>query len=127
MLTRSAFAPRRQNSRRADEWKRCPGYLQWLRGRECFLSLQTPGHQCLGKVRACHFDPWGDKGMGSKVSDNASLPMCDGAHADQHALGWPEFQRRHNFDGRHVVTSYWVEWLERTPMGVSWAAKQEAA
>jgi hypothetical protein len=28
---------------------------------------------CEGKVRACHFDPFGDKGMGTKVSDSASL------------------------------------------------------
>jgi len=129
MLGRNAFRPRRQNSHRADEWKRCEPFLAWLRKRPCFLSVHAAGqHQCSGKVRACHFDPWGDKGMGSKVSDNASMPMCDGAHAEQtDVLGWPEFQRKYAFDGKHVVTAYWLEWLERTPMGVAWQARQEAA
>jgi hypothetical protein len=124
MLGRSAFKPRKQNSHRADEWKRVPSFLQWLRGRECFISLQDNNHECVGKVRACHFDPWGDKGMSTKVSDQASMPMCDGAHAEQtDILGWPQFQRKYAFDGRDVVTAYWLEWL-KTPMGKNWEAKQ---
>jgi hypothetical protein len=127
-MRRAAFRPRIQNSHRADEWKRVPGFLQWLRGRTCFISLQDSKHVCEGKVRACHFDPWGDKGIGTKVSDSASLPMCDGAHAEQtEKLGWPDFQHKYEFDGRDVVTAYWTEWLDNTPMGRAWQAKQEAA
>lgn len=129
MLSRTAFKPRRQNSHRADEWKRCPPYLQWLRSRPCFLSIHAPAeHRCWGKVRACHFDPWGDKGAATKVSDCACLPMCDEAHDEQtYRLGWQSFQRKYAFDGRDVVTAYWTEWLDRTPMGVAWRRKQEAA
>jgi hypothetical protein len=129
VLSRSAFRPRVENSHRADEWKRCEPFLKWLRGRPCFLSIQAPGkHVCQGKVRACHFDPWGDKGVGTKVSDSASMPMCDGAHGEQtDVLGWPDFQRKYEFDGRDVVTVYWLEWLEGTPMGRAWAKKMEAA
>src|SRR6478609_4318320 len=105
MRSRAAFAPRRQNSHRADEWKRCEPFLVWLRKRRCFISIQSKKHVCTGKVRACHFDPWGDKGMSTRVSDNASLPMCDGAHAEQtDVLGWPDFQSKYHFDGRDVVT-----------------------
>jgi hypothetical protein len=86
---------------------------------------KTVAHRCRGKVRACHFDPWGDKGTGSKVSDNASMPMCDGAHDEQHRIGWPAFQSRYQFDGRDVVTRYWLEWLNNTPMGATWKAKQD--
>lgn len=76
-------------------------------------------------MRACHYDPWGDKGMGSKVSDNAALPMCDGAHAEQtDQLGWPKFEAKYKFDGRHVVTSYWLQWRDGTPMGVAWKARR---
>lgn len=128
MLKRSAFKPRKQNSHRADSWKRCEPFLNWLRKRPCFISQQDPKHKCAGKVRACHFDPWGDKGMSSKVSDQASLPMCDKAHAEQtDDLGWPKFQAKYGFDGRDVVTAYWLEWLESTPMGVAWQRRQEAA
>jgi hypothetical protein len=69
MLRSAAFKPRIENSHRADEWKRCEPFLKWLRGRPCFLSVHAPGkHTCTGKVRACHFDPFGDKGMSTKVS-----------------------------------------------------------
>lgn len=125
MLRRSAFKPRRQNSHRADAVKRVPGFLQWLRGRPCYLANRGG---CSGKVRACHFDPWGDKGVGTKVSDCAAMPMCDGHHAEQtDALGWPAFQRKYDFDGRDVVTTYWLAWLEGTPMGRAWAARMEDA
>lgn len=129
MLTRSAFRPRKQNSHRADQWKRCAPFLKWLRGRDCFLTtIHGIRHQCSGQVRACHFDPFGDKGVSTKVSDMASMPMCDGAHAEQtDDLGWPDFQSKYGFDGRDVTTAYWLEWLEKTPMGVDWAKKQEAA
>lgn len=128
MIPARAFKPRNENSRRADEQKRCEPYLKWLRGRPCFIALQSASHECRGKVRACHFDPWGDKGMGTKVSDNACLPMCDGAHAEQtDQLGWPKFQKKYDFDGRHVVTAYWLQWLHNTPMGAEWRAKQDAA
>lgn len=126
MLARSAFKPRRSNSHRADDWKRAPGYLRWLRRLPCFITQQDKTHACEGKVRACHFDPWGDKGMGTKVSDCASLPMCDGAHAEQtDCLGWPKFQKKYDFDGRDVVTTYWTEWL-RTPAGKAWEAEHRA-
>lgn len=127
MLARSAFRPRRQNSHRADEWKRCEPFLRWLRRLPCFLSVHAPDHVCEGKVRACHFDPWGDKGVSTKVADAASLPMCDAAHAEQtDVLGWPAFQRKYAFDGGHVVTAYWTEWLS-TPAGRRWAAEHEPA
>jgi hypothetical protein len=124
MISRTAFRPRIENSHRSDSWKRCEPFLKWLRGRRCFIALQSDAHACSGKVRACHFDPWGDKGVGTKVSDQACLPMCDGAHAEQtDVLGWPEFQRKYEFDGRDVVTAYWTEWLGTT-MGRAWEARQ---
>lgn len=119
-LSAAAFKPRHGNSHRADAWKRVPAFLRWLRKLPCFLSIHDKSHICEGKVRACHFDPYGDKGMGTKVSDCASLPMCDAAHAEQtDVLGWPEFQRKYEFDGRDVVTVYWEAWL-KTPAGRKW-------
>ena len=128
-LPASAFKSRHGNSHRADQWKRCEPYLSWLRKMPCFLSVHAPAlHTCSGKVRACHFDPWGDKGMGTKVSDSASLPMCDAAHAEQtDVLGWPDFQRKYEFDGRDVVTTYWLHWTSKVPNGVAWVQRQEAA
>lgn len=127
MLSRSAFKPRIEKSHRADEWKRCEPFLKWLRGRPCFLAVNAPNlHRCEGKVRACHFDPWGDKGMSTKVSDSASMPICDGGHGEQHDIGWQSFQSKYGFDGRDVVTAYWLEWLDGTTMGAAWKRKMEA-
>ena len=114
--------PRRKNSGRANVLKRAPGFLSWLRSRQCYISTIDPQHICEGKVRACHFDPWGDKGMASKVSDRAALPMCDGAHREQtDVLGWPKFQEKYGFDGRHVVVAFWMDW----PGRLAWEAKQD--
>ncbi|QUT07963.1 hypothetical protein KFK14_11555 [Sphingobium phenoxybenzoativorans] len=66
--------------------------------------------------------------MATKASDVACLPMCDGHHAEQgERLGWPAFQKKYDFDGRDVVTAYWLAWLEGTTMGRAWARKQEEA
>lgn len=129
MLRRAAFKPRIEKSHRADEWKRCEPYRKWLKTRPCFLAVHAARrHKCEGKVRPCHFDPWGDKGVSTKVSDMACMPLCDGAHMLQtDILGWPDFQRTFGFDGRDVVTAYWLEWSEGTPMGRAWKARQEQA
>lgn len=121
--TRAAIRPRLQNSHRADDWKRCPAFLKWLRGRDCFLAHTG---SCVGKIGAAHFDPWGNKGIATKVSDSAALPLCMGAgghHDEQHRTGWPAFQKKYAFDGRDVVTMYWLAWLDHTPMGRAWAAR----
>lgn len=103
--------PRLRNSGKADAWKRVPGFLKWLRGRECFLADRGG---CRGKVRACHFDPNGDKGMSTKVNDRASLPMCDGHHEEQtDVLGWPAFQAKYRFDGKAVCAQYYLQWPGR--------------
>lgn len=120
MLSNAAFRPRKREKVQAFDPKRCEPFLKWLRKLPCFLAVHDSNHRCEGRVRACHFDPWGDKGMGTKVSDQASMPMCDGAHAEQtDRLGWPKFQCKYEFDGRDVVTAYWTEWLA-TPAGRVW-------
>jgi hypothetical protein len=107
MLARSAFRPRRQNSHRADEWKRVPGFLKWLRGRPCRLSDRGG---CGGKVRACHVDYAGDKGMGSKVHDRHCIPMCDTHHSVQHAVGWDTFEGNFKFNALADAAAYWQAW-----------------
>jgi len=113
MLARFNPGPRHRNAGRPAE-KSAPKYLAWLRGRACLLA---PTKECSGKVRACHFDPWGDKGMQTKVSDCASLPMCDHHHDEQtDRLGWGPFQQKYGFDGREMVMRYWRAW----PGRVAW-------
>lgn len=116
MLKLSA-KPRRQNAK-DPAGKRCAPFLKWLRGRECIL-VNTG--ECWGKVRACHWDQAGDKGVGTKVSDKHSLPMCDGHHAEQgEILGWPKFQLKYAFRAADATAFFWNEWLFNTPMGKAW-------
>lgn len=110
MLAKSAFRPRKANSHRADSWKRVPGFLQWLRGRNCML-VDRGG--CDGKVRACHVDYAGDKGVSTKVHDMHAVPMCDGHHTAQHSWGWRTFEANFKINALEAAKAYWMAWPGR--------------
>lgn len=86
MLARSAFRPRRQNSHKADDARRFPSHLKWLRGRQCILEGRH-GHACEGRMEAMHVDHAGGKGMALKVADYQAVPACSEAHRLYHQYG----------------------------------------
>jgi hypothetical protein len=91
--------------------KDAPGFLSWIRQRPCILDNTG---ECVGKVRACHWDEAGDKGMATKVADKWALPMCDGHHAEQtDVLGWPKFQIKYRFKAEAFCTQLWQAWPGR--------------
>lgn len=91
--------------------KSAPGFLAFVRQRPCILDHTG---ECRGKVRACHWDEAGDKGMGTKVADKWSLPMCDGHHQEQtDVLGWPKFQVKYRFNAREFCEQLWRAWPSR--------------
>lgn len=51
---------------------RCPKYLSWVRQRPCVV--------CGAQANAAHhlIGLWGLSGMGLKVSDALTMPVCDG-------------------------------------------------
>lgn len=116
--------PRKQNSKRADEARRIPGYLKWLRGWPCAANYSdTP---CEGKMEAAHVDHAGGKGVGLKVADQHCLPLCSGHHARQHRRGWHTFEAE-CLGGKSAVAmsaAYFGEWLWNTPMGLAWRERQ---
>lgn len=120
MLARVNTRPRRRNAGRIAE-KSAPGYLKWLRGRDCHLAGKG-GHACSGQVRACHVDHAGDKGVGTKVSDRFAMPMCDGAHGEQHRIGWRSFEQAHGLDAIAVASAFWSAW----PGRVAWERERAA-
>jgi hypothetical protein len=109
--------PRRKNAPRIAE-KSAPGFLQWVRGRNC---LACPGQTpvCNGKVEAAHVDYAGDKGVGTKVSDRFAVPLCNFHHSEQHRLGWQEFERRFGFSGIDAAAYLWKHW----PGRIAWERK----
>lgn len=102
--------PRYKNAGRPAH-KKAPGFLKWLRTRECILAETG---ECRGRVRACHWDEAGDKGMGTKVSDKFALPMCDEHHRIQtDVAGWPDFQLQYGFNAATVCAAFWQNWHGR--------------
>ncbi len=118
--------PRKRNAPRPAE-KSAPGFLQWLRGRECLAATHGKvgkSISCDGKVEAAHVDYAGDKGVGTKVSDRHAIPLCARHHAWQHQHGWPLFERSW-FGGRGegvalvAAGMFWRAW----PGRIAWERK----
>ncbi len=86
--------PKRQNSGKADQFRRFPKHLQWLRGRACIIEGRK-GHVCNGKIEAAHVDDAGGKGTGIKVADYHAVPACHDAHAEMHR-GARTWQRKYS-------------------------------
>lgn len=117
----SITRPRKRNAGRPPA-KNAPGFLQWIRGREC-LFAHIGG--CEGKLQAAHLDFAGDKGMSSKVSDRYSVPMCAGHHGLQHTLGWQTFMIRMECTREQLMIAaarLWNAWPGRP----AWERKQAA-
>lgn len=80
---------------------------------------------CDGKIVAAHVDYAGDKGMGTKVSDCFTVPLCGGPgghHAAQHSWGWDTFEANFKMrpgDTLEASRAYWRAW----PGRVVWEAE----
>lgn len=137
MLRSSALRARKQNAPRP-EWKVAEAYLQWLRGRPCYLDGE--GGCGLGKperrspIEAAHVDHAGKgtadaKGFGTKAADHFAIPLCQRHHDEQGGKvgsfrqrgGWKTFQIKYGFDAEKVANDYYGAWL-KTPMGQKWTA-----
>lgn len=119
-------SPRKQNAPRPAE-KSAPGYLQWLRGRPCFLAGHRNGGCGEGNpprrspVEAAHVDHGGDKGVGTKCSDRWSIPLCQRHHDEQHGRigefrqrgGWKSFELKYGFSALEAAKAYWQRWPGR--------------
>ncbi len=109
--------PRKRNAPRLAE-KSAPQFLQWLRGRPCFLA---ESRECEGGIEAAHVDHAGGKGMGTKVADRHAIPLCAGHHRAQHVMGWQSFEEAYVFGAVGVAASYWGRW----PGRFAWEAKRD--
>lgn len=116
--------PRKRNAPRIAE-KSAPGFLQWLRGRDCLAATHRraglPG-QCEGKIEAAHVDYAGGKGIGTKVADRYAVPLCSYHHQLQHNSGWPPFERAiFSIEGfaKAAAEALWRAW----PGRMAWERK----
>jgi hypothetical protein len=113
--------PRKRNAPRPAE-KAAPGFLQWLRGRDCLFASYGG---CEGPIEAMHLDFAGDKGIGTKVSDRYSVPACSGHHRSQHNKGWATFLRIMGIS-KEVLLDGAAQFWSRWPGRPAWERKQEA-
>ena len=112
--------PRKRNAPRPAE-KAAPGFLQWLRGRDCVWNKLSP---CGGKMEAQHLDFAGGKGIATKVSDRYALPCCSHHHGEQHRRGWSTFLAAHEVSRELALKSAAIFW-NRWPGRAAWEAKND--
>lgn len=106
--------PRHKNAPRPAE-KSAPGFLKWLRGRNCAVN----NHDCKWGIEAAHCDHGGDKGMGTKSSDRFAIPLCGYHHDRQHVTGRQTFETATGIDMLKLASAYWAAWPGRR----DWEAK----
>jgi len=83
---------------------RCPAHLQFVRGFVCSIYGK---HECDGKSEAAHVRTGTDGGTGMKPGDNWAIPLCGGAHREQHQIGEPAFERRYGIDMKAIARRLW--------------------
>ena len=83
--------------------RRDPDYCAWIRVQPCelarrFCLVTAPAygnyHDCIGPVQVCHVKT---RGAGGDDVGNV-VPMCAGAHDEQHRIGIRAFQKRWGID-----------------------------
>ena len=104
---------------------RCAAHLQFIRGHECSVAGRTTdngwAHTCTGPIVAAHVRTGTDGGTSMKPSDCWTIPLCDGAHTFQHAVGEPEFERRLGIDMKAIAAELW----RTSPHGMKYRAKEQ--
>ncbi len=118
-LNRSMFTPRKPPRARRPAWKCAEEFRRWLRKLPCARCLHNGTVH--NPIVAAHVDHAGGKGMGTKVEDRHSLPLCDECHRRQHTQGWLTFEKTLPMgDAVALASLFWTEW----PGRVGWERDQ---
>lgn len=91
---------------------RSPNHLALVRSQPCMIKYD--GENCNRQARAHHLTFLkGKRGMGQKVGDNWTVPICDGHHYDLHYIGEKFFWGGYDI-GLDEVTNYAMELWEKS-------------
>lgn len=91
-------------------------YLRYIRGLGwCCVCGEQPG-----PVDAHHHSVPGvtQKGMGMKVTDYATIPLCRIHHTEGHAIGWGSLEATYDIDLVGVMIGCLQFWLRSQPKAV---------
>ena len=69
-------------------------YREWIRALPCLLLGRTGHYRCHGPVQVCHVK---SRGAGGPDRQNV-VPMCAGAHGEQHCYGIRSFEQRYGLN-----------------------------
>ena len=90
------------------------GYLDFLKERVCIACRSEINRSPTGtwpmRKLFCEIDPAHGpvNGSGSKGPDNEAVPICRRHHREQHAIGWPAFEKRYGFSREAEAKVFWA-------------------
>jgi hypothetical protein len=90
----------KRQSGKADEGKRSPAHRTWVRGHACSACGSTVA------IEAAHVRNGTDGGTGIKPSDRWVISLCRDCHGEQHRIGEPSFQARHQIDMKAMAEAF---------------------
>jgi hypothetical protein len=97
-LKRSKLKPRGKRTRKSKgalfPHRRQYEYQEWIRACPCLLEDRWLTHSCFGHVECAHVT---SRGAGGADVGNC-VPLCTGAHAQQHLWGIKTFQHEWEVD-----------------------------
>ena len=93
-------------------------HLRFVRARNCAIMGKQGTwadaiygyhliHICSGPIQAAHIRTRTDGGMKVKPSDCFTIPLCVNAHAEQHQIGEPAFEKRYGISMRKIADALW--------------------
>jgi hypothetical protein len=90
----------------------CRPHLNWVRKHGCCV----PGCDRTN-IETAHVRKGTDGGMGKKPSDKWAISLCFKHHRKQHAIGEPEFERRHGIDMKQLAMEFARKSPHRNKLG----------
>ena len=79
----------------------CAAHRAWVRRHRC----SVPGCSRL-PIECAHVRRGTDGGLALKPSDKWTISLCHFHHVEQHEIGEPAFEIRHNLDLRNLATEF---------------------
>ena len=93
-----------------------PGHRTWVRRHECIIAGK---HECEGDMEFAHVRKGTDGGEGLKPHDKWGVSMCHRAHALQHQIGEPAFERQFGINLKALAEAF----AKASPQRHKWEGK----
>lgn len=99
-MKRSAVPRKRKGPARRTSVYRNRAYLDWLRTLKCVAC---------GREAECDPAHGPSAAMRVKSGDDGAIPLCRSCHIKQHAIGWPEFDKRMQINREKIAARLFAD------------------